>query len=193
LKTTASVALQAQLAVQLLRAPQAAVPSRGPLSAGLRATSAAISTCPAAATNEPQFNLGKGRAMKGYLADIEKLTEVNDAFRQVLYTGQNLQLVLMALKPGQDIGMETHATHDQFFRLETGHGEIVIDGLSRKIKGGDGAIVPAGAQHNLINTGKKTLRLYTIYGPPNHVDQLVEAKKAQALVSTEVFDGVTTE
>lgn len=131
--------------------------------------------------------------MKGYLADIETLTEKNTAFRQVLYTGHNLQLVLMALPPGQDIGMETHATHDQFFRIEKGHGEVVIDGLRHKIKGGDGLIIPAGAKHNLINTGDKPLRLYTIYGPPNHVDKLVEQTKAEAETSSEVFDGVTSE
>ncbi|WRH62021.1 MAG: cupin domain-containing protein [Fuscovulum sp.] len=131
--------------------------------------------------------------MKGYLADIETLTEKNTAFRQVLYTGHNLQLVLMTLTPGQDIGMETHATHDQFFRIEKGHGEVVIDGLRHKIKGGDGLIVPAGAKHNLINTGDKPLRLYTIYGPPNHVDKLVEKTKSEAETSSEVFDGVTSE
>jgi mannose-6-phosphate isomerase-like protein (cupin superfamily) len=131
--------------------------------------------------------------MKGYLADIEKLTEKNTAFRQVLYTGHNLQLVLMALTPGQDIGMETHATHDQFFRIEKGNGEVVIDGVSHKIKGGDGLIVPAGAKHNLVNTGDELLQLYTIYGPPNHVDKLVETTKAEAENSREVFDGVASE
>jgi len=131
--------------------------------------------------------------MQGYIADIEKLTEANNAFRQVLYTGHNLQLVLMALKPGQDIGMETHATHDQFFRIEEGQGEVVIDGTRHKIKGGDGLIVPAGAKHNLMNTGDKTLRLYTIYGPPNHIDKLVQQEKSEALASTEVFDGVASE
>lgn len=135
----------------------------------------------------------KDAAMKGYLADIETLTEENTAFRQVLYTGHNLQLVLMALIPGQDIGMETHATHDQFFRIEKGHGEVVIDGVRHRIKGGDGLIVPAGATHNVTNTGEKPLRLYTIYGPPNHVDKLVEKTKADAEASREVFDGVATE
>jgi mannose-6-phosphate isomerase-like protein (cupin superfamily) len=131
--------------------------------------------------------------MKGYLADIETLTEENTAFRQVLYTGHNLQLVLMALTPGQDIGMETHATHDQFFRIEVGEGEVVIDGTRQRIKGGDGLIVPAGAKHNLLNTGDTPLRLYTIYGPPNHVDKLVEQTKAEAEASREVFDGVASE
>ena len=131
--------------------------------------------------------------MKGYVADIETLTDENRDFRQVLYTGTHLQLVLMALKPGQSIGAETHATHDQFFRIEKGHGEVVIDGVRHKIKGGDALIVPAGARHNVLNTGDKRLRLYTIYGPPNHVDKLVEATKADAEASREVFDGVASE
>ena len=131
--------------------------------------------------------------MKGYVADIEDLTEDNHDFRQVLYTGQHLQLVLMALQPGQDIGSETHATHDQFFRIEKGRGEIVIDGTTTPVKGGDGIIVPAGALHNLRNTGDKALRLYTLYGPPNHIDKLVEKRKSDALASQEVFDGVASE
>ena len=131
--------------------------------------------------------------MNGYKADIETLTAENTAFRQVLYTGRHLQLVLMALKPGEDIGMETHKTHDQFFRIEKGHGEIVVDGTKRKVKGGDAIIVPAGALHNLINTGDKPLRLYTLYGPPNHVDGLLEKRKADAQASTERFDGLVTE
>lgn len=131
--------------------------------------------------------------MKGYVASIEDLTEANHDFRQVLYTGQHLQLVLMALKPGEDIGSETHSTHDQFFRIEKGRGEIVIDGATTKVKGGDGIIVPAGAVHNLKNTGDKPLRLYTLYGPPNHIDHLVQGKKSEALASHEAFDGVSTE
>lgn len=131
--------------------------------------------------------------MKGYVADIETLTEDNADFRQVLYTGHHLQLVLMALKPGEDIGMETHVTHDQFFRIEKGKGKVEIDGVTHKIKGGDGIIVPAGARHNMTNTGDKPLRLYTLYGPPNHLDKLDQPKKANALASTEVFDGVASE
>jgi mannose-6-phosphate isomerase-like protein (cupin superfamily) len=131
--------------------------------------------------------------MNGYVANIEDLTEENKDFRQVLYTGQHLQLVLMALKPGQDIGSETHATHDQFFRIEKGRGEIVIDGTSTPVKSGDGIIVPAGALHNLKNTGDRPLRLYTLYGPPNHIDHLVQATKSEAVASHEVFDGVTSE
>lgn len=131
--------------------------------------------------------------MKGYVADIEKLTEHNADYRQVLYTGPHLQLVLMALKPGEDIGMETHVTHDQFFRIEKGKGTVEIDGITHKIKGGDGIIVPAGARHNLSNTGDTQLRLYTIYGPPNHLDKLNQPKKSDALASTEVFDGAASE
>lgn len=131
--------------------------------------------------------------MKGYLADIEHLTTANSNFRKVLYTGKHLQLVLMTLKPGESIGRETHATHDQFFRIEQGTGLLVIDGTTHAFKGGDGIIVPAGAVHNLTNTGDAPLRLYTIYGPPNHIDALVQASKAEATSSLEVFDGGTTE
>jgi mannose-6-phosphate isomerase-like protein (cupin superfamily) len=130
--------------------------------------------------------------MKGYVVNIEELTEANKDFRQVLYTGQNLQLVLMSLKPGQDIGAETHATHDQFFRVEKGKGKIVIDGVSQKLKSGAGIVVPAGSQHNLINTGDKPMKIYTIYGPPNHRDQLVQKTKAEAQASSEHFDGKVT-
>jgi mannose-6-phosphate isomerase-like protein (cupin superfamily) len=131
--------------------------------------------------------------MKGYLADIEHLTEENANFRKVLYTGKHLQLVLMTLTPGESIGRETHATHDQFFRIEEGSGALVIDGVTRPFKEGDGIIVPAGAVHNLTNTGDAPLRLYTIYGPPNHIDALVQATKAEAEDSHEAFDGGTTE
>ena len=131
--------------------------------------------------------------MKGYVADIEKLAEKNEKFRQVLYTGAHLQLVLMTLKPGQDIGAETHATHDQFFRIEKGKGAAVIDGVTHKVKGGDCVIVPAGAIHNVTNTGEKPLHLYTLYGPPEHMDHLVQKTKAEAEASHEAYDGVATE
>lgn len=131
--------------------------------------------------------------MLGYVAEIEELTGKNSDFRKVLYTGKHLQLVLMALKPGEDIGLETHKTHDQFFRIEKGQGEFMIDGIRHKVKGGDGIIIPAGAKHNVTNTGDKRLRLYTLYGPPNHVDALVQASKAEAVASHEKFDGVATE
>lgn len=130
--------------------------------------------------------------MKGYVAAIEDQTEANKDFRHVLYTGQNLQLVLMSLKPGQDIGAETHAMHDQFFRIEQGKGQVVIDGVTHKVKSGTGIVVPAGALHNLVNTGDKAMKVYTIYGPPNHVDQLEQKTKSIAQASSEHFDGKVT-
>ena len=131
--------------------------------------------------------------MKGYLDNIEDRTEENRDFRRVLYTGKNLQLVLMALQPGEDIGEEVHDDHDQFFRIETGTGEVLIDGTTRPIKGDDGIIVPAGARHNVTNTGDEVLTLYTIYGPPEHRDGVVHKTKAEAEADDEHFDGTTTE
>jgi mannose-6-phosphate isomerase-like protein (cupin superfamily) len=131
--------------------------------------------------------------MKGFVEDIEELAEQNDDFRQVLYTGKHLQLVLMSLKPGEEIGDEVHTDRDQFFRIEKGKGEIVIDGKTQKIKSDDAIVVPAGSRHNLINTGEKRLKLYTLYGPPNHLDKLIQVTKAEASASKEVFAGVTTE
>ena len=131
--------------------------------------------------------------MKGFVADIEELTEENGDFRRVLYTGKNLQLVLMAIEPGGEIGEEIHADRDQFFRVEEGKGEVVIDGHRSKIKANDAIIVLAGARHNVINTGDKPLRLYTLYAPPEHRDRTVHATKADADASEEHFDGKTTE
>lgn len=118
--------------------------------------------------------------MQGYVGPIEALTEGNRDFRRVLFTGKHMQLVLMALKPGEEIGSEVHATHDQFFRIEKGRGEVRLDGERAKIAAGDAILVPAGTQHNLINTGKRRLRLYTLYAPPEHADRLVQATKAEA-------------
>lgn len=131
--------------------------------------------------------------MIGYVADIEKLTEENTDFRRVLYSGTKLQLVLMSLKPGEEIGGEVHAETDQFFRIEDGKGRIVIDGVTHKVKGGDGLVVPAGAHHNVICTGHDALKLYTVYGPPHHLDQLVQTTKAEADASEEAFDGQASE
>ena len=131
--------------------------------------------------------------MQGFVGDIEKLTEENTDFRRVLYTGKHLQLVLMSLKPGEEIGEEVHDTHDQFFRIEKGKGEVLIDGVKTKVKADFAIIVPAGARHNVINTGDKALRLYTLYGPPEHRDAIVRATKAEADASEEHFDGVLTE
>jgi mannose-6-phosphate isomerase-like protein (cupin superfamily) len=131
--------------------------------------------------------------MKGFVADIEHMTEQNSDFRRVLYTGRNLQLVLMALAPGEDVGEEVHADRDQFFRVEEGEGEVWIDGRMTKVEDDFAILVPAGARHNLKNTGRKPLKLYTLYGPPEHADGTVHATKADALVSIEHFAGQVTE
>jgi mannose-6-phosphate isomerase-like protein (cupin superfamily) len=131
--------------------------------------------------------------MKGFVDNIDRLTVDNKDFRRVLYTGKHLQLVLMALRPGEEIGEEVHDDHDQFFRIEKGHGEVWIDGACTEIKADDAIIVPAGARHNVVNTGDKKLKLYTVYGPPEHKDGVVRATKADAESAEEHFDGVTTE
>ena len=131
--------------------------------------------------------------MKGFVGDIQALTEQNSDFRRVLYTGKHLQLVLMALKSGEEIGEEVHEDRDQFFRVEKGEGEIWIDGNRSKFKSDDAMIVPAGARHNVVNTGDKLLQLYTIYAPPEHRDGVVRITKADAAASEEHFDGKTTE
>lgn len=131
--------------------------------------------------------------MKGFIDNIETLTTGNADFRRVLYTGKYLQLVLMALKPGEEIGEEVHEDHDQFFRIESGSGEVLIDGKRTPIKDDDAVIVPAGARHNVINTGAAVLTLYTLYGPPEHRDGVVRATRAEAEAKEEHFDGTTTE
>ena len=131
--------------------------------------------------------------MKGYVANIEELTLENPNFRQVLYTGKNLQLVLMTIQPSEDIGEEVHEDHDQFFRIESGEGEIWIDDHCTKVKSDYAMIVPAGAKHNVVNTGSAPLKLYTIYGPPEHRDETLRATKAEAMSQEEHFDGKTTE
>jgi mannose-6-phosphate isomerase-like protein (cupin superfamily) len=131
--------------------------------------------------------------MKGFADNIEKLTTENDLFRKVLYTGQYMQLVLMSLKPGEEIGAEVHEDHDQFFRVEAGSGEVIIDGKTTPIQDDDAIIVPAGARHNVVNTGSEPLKLYTLYGPPEHREGVVHSTKAQADASDEHFDGKTTE
>jgi mannose-6-phosphate isomerase-like protein (cupin superfamily) len=131
--------------------------------------------------------------MKGFIADIEDLTTSNTDFRRVLYTGKFLQLVLMTLKPGEEIGEEVHKDHDQFFRIESGSGEVLIDGVRTPIKDDDAVIVPAGARHNVTNTGDQPLTLYTLYGPPDHREGVVHRTKAEADAAEEHFDGTTTE
>jgi mannose-6-phosphate isomerase-like protein (cupin superfamily) len=135
----------------------------------------------------------KANITKGFVADIEKLTERNADFRRVLYTGKNLQLVLMSIQPGEEIGEEVHSDGDQFFRIEKGKGEVWIDGKRSGVEGGYAILVPAGARHNVKNTGREPLRLYTLYSPPEHRDGTVHVTKAEAQGSKEHFDGKTTE
>ena len=133
--------------------------------------------------------------MKGFHGNIETLTTDNSDFRRVLYTGKQLQLVLMTLPPGCDIGSEVHEDRDQFFRFEDGAGEVDIDDNTYKVEDGTGIIVPAGARHNVRNTGDRPLKLYTIYGPPEHKDRVVQSTKeeADARHHDEEWDGETTE
>ena len=133
--------------------------------------------------------------MKGFCDDIEKLTEENQDFRRVLYTGKNLQLVLMTLQPGEEIGEEVHEDRDQFFRIEEGSGVVDIDGVRNAVEDDFAVIVPAGARHNVRNTGDGPLQLYTIYAPPEHKDGIVQAPKAEADARhhDEEWDGETTE
>ena len=131
--------------------------------------------------------------MKGFSGNIEEMTEHNSDFRRVLYTGKQLQLVLMSLAPGEDIGEEVHHDRDQFFTFEAGKGESWIDGHVTKVEDDFGILVPAGARHNIKNTGNLPLKLYTLYGPPEHRDGTVHATKADAMASKEHFAGKTTE
>ncbi|MFA6306775.1 MAG: cupin domain-containing protein [Patescibacteria group bacterium] len=132
--------------------------------------------------------------MKGFNANIEKDTLANNNFRQVLYTGKHSQLVLMSLKPKEEIGMEVHKDNDQFFRFEAGQGKCVIDGNEYEVKDGSAIVVPAGANHNVINvSASEDLKLYTIYSPAHHKDGIVRATKAEAEANEAEFDGAVTE
>jgi mannose-6-phosphate isomerase-like protein (cupin superfamily) len=131
--------------------------------------------------------------MKGYHDNIEHATEANEKFRKVLYTGHNLQLVLMTLQPGEEIGAEVHDDRDQFFRFEAGSGEVVVDDNTYKVKADDAVIVPQGARHNVRCTGDEPLKMYTIYGPPEHIDGKVHETPEAAHADDEHFDGRTTE
>jgi len=131
---------------------------------------------------------------KGYKDNIEKLTLENQSFRHVLYTAKNCQLVLMSLKPNEEIGMEVHTGNDQFFRFEKGEGKVIIDGTEYIVGDGDAVIVPQGSEHNVINTSATDeLKLYTLYSPPHHKDGIVRNTKAEAETDGPEFDGTTTE
>ena len=126
--------------------------------------------------------------MNGFIEDIENKTIKNEYFRRVLFTAKNMQLVVMDLKPNEDIGVEIHETVDQFFRIEEGEGQIIIGDVSTPFKSGDAFIVTQGTEHNVINTSKiKALKLYTIYTPPNHRDGVIhETKQAAETDATDI-------
>ena len=130
--------------------------------------------------------------MKGYVQNIESVAVKNEDFRQVLYTAKNCQLVVMALKPKEEIGMEVHKL-DQFFRVEEGTGEADLDGVRTAISAGFAVLVPAGTNHNIINTGIIPMKLYTLYSPPNHQDGVVHHTQVEAKKDNEHFDDKTTE
>jgi mannose-6-phosphate isomerase-like protein (cupin superfamily) len=130
--------------------------------------------------------------MKGYLGDIEKITKENENFRKVLYTSSSSQLVVMSLKPGEDIGEEVHEL-DQFIRVEEGEGMAILDGVSHDIHDDWAVVIPRGTRHNIVNTGKESMKLYTIYSPPEHRDGVVHKTKEEAMADKEHFDGKTTE
>lgn len=132
--------------------------------------------------------------MQGYITNIENETIQNNNFRQVLYTAKHSQLVLMSLRPGEEIGEEVHNDVDQFFRFEKGQGRVMIDGKESSVSDGSAVIVPAGARHNVINTSEtEALKLYTIYSPPEHRDGVLHPTKQDALADSEEFDGRTSE
>jgi mannose-6-phosphate isomerase-like protein (cupin superfamily) len=130
--------------------------------------------------------------MKGYVTNIEEAALNNNNFRQVLYTGKNSQLVLMSLEPSEDIGMEVH-TLDQFIRIEKGSGKAILDEIEHEIKDGSAIVIPAGTNHNIVNTSAEQMKIYTIYSPPEHIDGVVRSTKQDAETQPEEFDGKTTE
>jgi mannose-6-phosphate isomerase-like protein (cupin superfamily) len=130
--------------------------------------------------------------MTGFVKNIEDMAVKSDEFRRVVYTAANCQLVIMALKPKEEIGAEVHHL-DQFFRVEEGAGDAILDGVRTPIRAGFAVVVPAGTNHNIINTGSVSLKLYTIYAPPNHRDGVVHHTRAEAEADHEHFDGKTTE
>ncbi|MEQ1561168.1 MAG: cupin domain-containing protein [Nitrospira sp.] len=131
---------------------------------------------------------------KGYKNNIEKSTLENNDFRKVLYTGEESQLVLMSLLPGEEIGSEVHPDNDQFFRFEAGEGKVIINETEYSVTDGDAVVIPKGSQHNVINTSSSTaLKMYTIYSPAHHKDGVIRATKAEAEADSPEFDGVTTE
>ncbi len=131
--------------------------------------------------------------MKGYVDNIEDITEDNQNFRKVLYTAKNSQLVVMSLNPGEDIGSEVHEELDQFIRIEEGEGKAVLNGEEHKIEEGSAVVIPGGTEHNIINTSDEKMKLYTVYSPPEHRDGVLHKTKEEAETDDEHFDGNTTE
>jgi mannose-6-phosphate isomerase-like protein (cupin superfamily) len=129
----------------------------------------------------------------GFIESIEDRTAANSDYRRVIYTAQHLQLVLMSLGAGEEIGEEVHEESDQFFRVETGSGEVLMNGIATAIKGGYAIVIPAGVRHNIRNTGHTPLQMYTLYAPPHHADATVHATRADANAAEEHFAGKTTE
>src|ERR1035437_4588605 len=144
------------------------------------------------ASNAPMGQNAGGVVMKGFVQNIEGLAIKNEEFRRVLFTAKPCQLVVLALEPKEEIGAEVHKL-DQFFRVEEGSGEAVLDGVRTAIRAGFAVVVPAGTNHNIINTGSAPLKLYTLYSPPNHRDGVVHHTRADAEKDNEHFDGKTTE
>lgn len=131
--------------------------------------------------------------MRGYVINIEKATEENNNFRKVLYTAKNSQLVLMSLRPDEEIGEEVHKL-DQFIRIEKGKGKVVLDGVETNIESGSAIVIPAGTRHNVINTSDEEMKIYTVYSPPEHKDGVIHQTRADAFADKEDhFDGTTTE
>lgn len=131
--------------------------------------------------------------MRGYIDNIERATLDNNNFRKVIYTTKLSQLVVMTLEPGEDIGAEVHEDHDQFIRIESGKGKAVFDGVEHQVEDDFALVIPAGMEHNVINTGDTPLKLYTIYTPPEHREGVVHVTKDEAEADDEHFDGTTTE
>lgn len=130
--------------------------------------------------------------MNGYIVNIEQETAANEDFRRVLYTAKHSQLVVMSLQAGEEIGSEVHHL-DQFIRCESGQGKAILDGVEHALSDGFAIVVPAGAEHNIVNTGTEAMKLYTVYAPPNHRDGVIHKTKTDAEKDEEEFDGTTTE
>ena len=131
--------------------------------------------------------------MKGYISNIEEATKENSNFRKVLYTANLSQLVVMSLKPGEDIGMEVHNDTDQFIRIEEGRGKAILDGVETSIEDDFAVVIPAGTEHNIVNESDEEMKLYTIYSPAHHRDGVVHATKEEAEADDEHFDGTLSE